>query len=115
MAADPRDGNIVYSPPARACFASISTPNRARHLALAGQFRRPRRRDFPHRFQWTEPILFSPHDPNVIYTAGEVVFKTTNQGQELDRHQPRPDPQRQVQAARPPAAHHRGQHQRGIL
>ncbi len=36
--------------------------------------------DFPHRFQWTEPILFSPHDANVIYTAGEVVFKSTDQG-----------------------------------
>jgi photosystem II stability/assembly factor-like uncharacterized protein len=36
--------------------------------------------DFPHRFQWTEPIFFSPHDPGVIYTAGEVVFKTTDQG-----------------------------------
>ena len=36
--------------------------------------------DFPHRFQWTEPILFSPHDPGVIYTAGEVVFKSTDQG-----------------------------------
>ncbi len=36
--------------------------------------------DFPHRFQWTEPILFSPHDPSVIYTAGEVVFKSSNQG-----------------------------------
>ena len=36
--------------------------------------------DFPHRFQWTEPILFSPHDPSVIYTAGEVVFKSTDQG-----------------------------------
>ena len=36
--------------------------------------------DFPHRFQWTEPILFSPHDPSVLYTAGEVVFKSTDQG-----------------------------------
>jgi len=36
--------------------------------------------DFPHRFQWTEPILISPHDPNTIYTAGEVIFKSTNQG-----------------------------------
>jgi photosystem II stability/assembly factor-like uncharacterized protein len=36
--------------------------------------------DFPHRFQWTEPIFFSPHDPGVLYTAGEVVFKTTDQG-----------------------------------
>jgi photosystem II stability/assembly factor-like uncharacterized protein len=36
--------------------------------------------DFPHRFQWTEPILISPHDPKTIYTAGEVIFKSTNQG-----------------------------------
>jgi photosystem II stability/assembly factor-like uncharacterized protein len=36
--------------------------------------------DFPHRFQWTEPILFSPHDANVLYTAGEVVFRSADQG-----------------------------------
>jgi photosystem II stability/assembly factor-like uncharacterized protein len=40
--------------------------------------------DFPHRFQWTEPIFFSPHDPAVIYTAGEVVFKSTDQGKSWD-------------------------------
>ena len=33
-----------------------------------------------HRFQWTEPVLISPHDPNVIYTAAERVFKSTNGG-----------------------------------
>ena len=32
------------------------------------------------RFQWTEPIIVSPHDPNTIYTAGDRVFKTTDQG-----------------------------------
>jgi hypothetical protein len=36
--------------------------------------------DFAHRFQWTEPIPFSPHDPGVLYAAGEVVFKSTDQG-----------------------------------
>ena len=36
--------------------------------------------DNPHRFQWTEPIIISPHDPNVIYTAAEVVFKSTDNG-----------------------------------
>jgi photosystem II stability/assembly factor-like uncharacterized protein len=36
--------------------------------------------DFQHRFQWTEPILFSPHDPGVLYTVGEVVFKSTDHG-----------------------------------
>jgi len=36
--------------------------------------------DVKHRFQWTEPILFSPHDPKTLYFAGEVLFKTTDAG-----------------------------------
>jgi photosystem II stability/assembly factor-like uncharacterized protein len=32
------------------------------------------------RFPWTYPILFSPHDPDVLYTAGNVVFRSTDQG-----------------------------------
>ncbi len=34
-----------------------------------------------YRFQWNFPILFSPHDPNLLYTAGNILFKTTNEGQ----------------------------------
>jgi photosystem II stability/assembly factor-like uncharacterized protein len=34
----------------------------------------------PHRFQWTAPIMFSPNDPNVLYHAGEELFKTTDGG-----------------------------------
>ena len=34
-----------------------------------------------HRFQWTSPLFVSPHDPNTLYTAGEVMFKSTNGGQ----------------------------------
>ena len=36
--------------------------------------------DVKHRFQWTEPIVFSPHDPKTLYFAGEVLFKTTDAG-----------------------------------
>jgi photosystem II stability/assembly factor-like uncharacterized protein len=36
--------------------------------------------DVKHRFQWTEPIAFSPHDPKTMYFAGEVLFKTTDGG-----------------------------------
>jgi photosystem II stability/assembly factor-like uncharacterized protein len=36
--------------------------------------------DVKHRFQWTEPIVFSPHDPRTLYFAGEVLFKTTDGG-----------------------------------
>ena len=33
-----------------------------------------------HRFQWTAPLLISPHDPNVLYHGGERLFKTTDGG-----------------------------------
>ncbi|MEY2415683.1 MAG: hypothetical protein QOH53_1017, partial [Ilumatobacteraceae bacterium] len=32
------------------------------------------------RFQWTYPIVFSPHDSNVLYTGGNKVFRTTDEG-----------------------------------
>ncbi|MGN6720143.1 MAG: WD40/YVTN/BNR-like repeat-containing protein, partial [Candidatus Binatia bacterium] len=34
-----------------------------------------------HRFQWTEPLFISPHDPNTLYTSAEAVFKSTDMGQ----------------------------------
>src|SRR5262245_48812461 len=34
-----------------------------------------------YRFQWNFPIVFSPHDPNTLYLAGNVLFKSTNEGQ----------------------------------
>src|SRR5271168_560696 len=33
-----------------------------------------------HRFQWTAPVLISPHDPNTLYHAAESLFKTTDGG-----------------------------------
>ena len=33
-----------------------------------------------YRFPWTFPILFSPHDSNVLYTCGNHVFRTTDEG-----------------------------------
>jgi len=36
--------------------------------------------DVKHRFQWTEPIVFSPHDPRTLYYGGEVLYKTTDGG-----------------------------------
>ncbi len=32
------------------------------------------------RFQWTYPIVFSPHDPDVLYICGNKVFRSTDQG-----------------------------------
>ncbi|HVE77332.1 MAG TPA: glycosyl hydrolase [Gemmatimonadaceae bacterium] len=37
--------------------------------------------DIQHRFQWTYPIVFSPHDPNKLYATGSNVYVTTNDGE----------------------------------
>ena len=37
--------------------------------------------ELKYRFGWTFPIRFSPHDPNVLYTGGNRVFRSTDEGQ----------------------------------
>ena len=38
-------------------------------------------KDQKYRFHWTYPILISPHDPDVLYCTGNLVFRSTNEGQ----------------------------------
>ncbi|HRI43707.1 MAG TPA: hypothetical protein PLL78_07255 [Fimbriimonadaceae bacterium] len=52
--------------------------------------------DLRQRFQWTFPIVFSPHDPNLLYTCSQHVWKSTNEGEtwtkispDLSRNDPR--------------------------
>ncbi|MEY2479218.1 MAG: hypothetical protein QOI04_145, partial [Verrucomicrobiota bacterium] len=37
--------------------------------------------DLKHRFQWVSPLMLSPHNPDVVYTAAECVFKSADRGQ----------------------------------
>ncbi len=34
-----------------------------------------------YRFQWTAPIMFSPHDPKTLYHAANVLFRSTDGGE----------------------------------
>ena len=36
--------------------------------------------ELEHRFNWTSPLMLSPHDPDVIYAASEVVWKSVDRG-----------------------------------
>ena len=36
--------------------------------------------DLKYRFNWTFPILFSPHDPGLLYAAGNRVFCSRDEG-----------------------------------
>jgi photosystem II stability/assembly factor-like uncharacterized protein len=51
--------------------------------------------DLKYRFQWTFPIVISPHDPNTLYAGANVLFKSTDEGSswtaisaDLTRHDP---------------------------
>lgn len=48
-----------------------------------------------HRFQWTFPLFLSPFDPQMLYAAGERLFRSTDEGSsweaispDLTRHDP---------------------------
>ncbi len=81
-APDPRDSNIVYVDGYAGDltrldrrteqFQQISPwPNDNAGIGAV---------DMKYRFQWTEPVVFSPHDPNTLYMAGNVLFKTSDEG-----------------------------------
>ena len=45
-------------------------------------------KDAKYRFQWTFPILLSPHDPNVLYATGNHVFRSTDEGSSWEELSP---------------------------
>lgn len=45
-------------------------------------------KDLEHRPQWTEPLLYSPHNPNVLYNATEVLWRTDNEGKSWTKISP---------------------------
>lgn len=82
IAPDPRDGNIVYAGDNGAVVTRFDKRTEQEQdvspLPLDTSGRGAG--ELEHRFQWTEPIVISPNDPDVMYTASEVIFKTTDHG-----------------------------------
>ncbi|MGH9348380.1 MAG: WD40/YVTN/BNR-like repeat-containing protein, partial [Vicinamibacterales bacterium] len=81
-ASDPSDPNIVYAGEYLGYISRYDHRTRqARHVGAwpenpsghAGEKLR-------YRFQWTAPIVTSPHDARVVYHAGNVLFRTTDGG-----------------------------------
>lgn len=44
--------------------------------------------DFKYRFNWNAPIISSPHDRKTIYHAGNLVLKSTDEGQSWEEVSP---------------------------
>ena len=45
-------------------------------------------KDHKYRFQWTYPIIISPHDPETLFVAANFVFKSTDSGDSWEKISP---------------------------
>ena len=79
---DPRDPEIVYAGSDAAIITRYD--HRTNQLQDASPFPLDTSGNgaasLQYRFQWTEPVLVSAYDSNVIYSAAQVVLKTSDRG-----------------------------------
>ena len=78
---DPRDASIIYSNSENGIGRYDKRREQVQDISAwpvdnsghpAGEL--------AHRFNWTSPLALSPHDPDTLYVASEVVWKTTDHG-----------------------------------
>jgi len=75
------DGSVVYAGDRTAIYRWDRNNKQAPVISVwpDNQFGTPVK-DLKYRMYYTFPILLSPHDPGVLYTAGNIVFRTTDEG-----------------------------------
>ena len=78
---DPRDPNIIYSSSENQIVrfdkrANISQDISAWPVDNSGH----PASELAHRFNWTSPLMLSPHDPDTLYAASEAVWKSSDHG-----------------------------------
>ncbi len=99
IAPDPKDPDIFYSGGNNGSFL-IRLNRKTNENREVGPYPRMFSGEpssaLVERWQWTYPIIFSPVDPDVLYTSSQHVWKTTNGGQswekispDLTRHDPK--------------------------
>src|SRR5262245_9836136 len=99
IAPDPKDINVFYAGANNGSF--LTRYNRVTgELKEVGAYPRffsgENSASVVERWQWTYPIIFSPVDPNILYTCSQHVWKSTNGGDswerisgDLTRHDPK--------------------------
>jgi photosystem II stability/assembly factor-like uncharacterized protein len=80
---DPSDPNIIYAGEYGGTITRFDFRTRQSRVisSYLADISGHGAEDMRYRFQWTAPIVVSPHDPKVVYHAGNVLFKTTDGGQ----------------------------------
>jgi photosystem II stability/assembly factor-like uncharacterized protein len=80
--ADPRDRHIIYSNNESSIYRYNKTKGDMQDVSVLPLDNSGHgAADVAHRFQWVTPLTLSPHNPDVLYTGAECVFKSTDHGQ----------------------------------
>ena len=90
IAVDPRNPDVTYG----GCYTGMlnrhdSRNRQARDIAIwLSNYDGMAAADVPFRFQWTFPVLLSPHDPNILYAASQFVHRSTTEGASWEKISP---------------------------
>jgi photosystem II stability/assembly factor-like uncharacterized protein len=79
--ADPRDPDIIYSDSENGINRFNRHTFQSENISVwpfdaSGRAAS----ELEHRFNWTSPLMMSPHDPDTLYWGAERLFKTTDDG-----------------------------------
>jgi photosystem II stability/assembly factor-like uncharacterized protein len=79
---DPRDANIVYAGSGGGILTRFDkrTMQEQDITVWPVDYSGHGAKDMKFRMGWTEPIVLSPHNPDVLYTGAEMVLKSTDHG-----------------------------------
>ena len=79
---DPRDSNIVYAGSGNGALTRWDKRTmQAQDVTVwPVDYSGHGAKDMKYRLGWTQPIVISPHDADVLYTSAEIVFKSTDHG-----------------------------------
>ncbi len=99
LAPDPEDSEIVYGGSYLGYLERLNHTTRESRLINVWPDFLPGHgaESAKYRFQWNFPLFFSPHDHDTLYAAGNVLFKSTDEGQSWEPISPdltRNDPDR---------------------
>lgn len=90
VAVDPRDPMVTYGGCYMGSFSRYDHRTRQERDISVGlrNFDGWGAKDVPHRFQWTFPVLISPHDPKTLYVTSQHVWRSTTEGASWERISP---------------------------
>ncbi|QNL52013.1 glycosyl hydrolase [Olivibacter sp. SDN3] len=90
IAQDPKDPDIFYAGSQGALLTRINrSTGQIRDVQVYPRFfSGEEAKVLPERWQWTFPIVFSPKNPNKLYTCSQHVWVSSNEGQSWDKISP---------------------------